>query len=143
MRETRTDIMKGTFWNFYSAVRSTAYTPANIKAAFRKTGIHPFNPDAVLTQVPPYSGTVSSPSKHLTILKTPHNRRDLRQQIHLAIDILQRVDTSSAIAALRRFAHTAETALATVEIKSIEAEDIRKRYQGKTTAKTDRQTGHQ
>ncbi|KAF8533135.1 hypothetical protein BDD12DRAFT_900210 [Trichophaea hybrida] len=43
-----------------------------------------------------------------------------------------------AIAALRRFANTAQTALSTAQIKTIVAEDIKKRYNGKTAAKTDR-----
>jgi hypothetical protein len=105
MRKTRTGVVKGSFWKFYSAARSAAYTPANIKVAFRKTGIYPFNPDAVFSQVPAYSRTVSSPLKHLTILKKPHNRRDLRQQTHLANDLCSEVIPPQQLppsAALRR-----------------------------------------
>ena len=46
-------------------------------------------------------------------------------------------DTSSAIAILCHFVHTAETTLTTAQIKNIEVEDIKKRYKGKTAVKTD------
>jgi hypothetical protein len=131
--------VNGTFWLFYSVARTAAYTASNIKAAFRKTGIFPFNPDSVLTQLP--SRSVPLPIKHQTILhlKTPHNRRDLRQHTQLAINHIKEClsgDTTSAIATLCHFTHTAETALTTAQIKTIEAEDIKKRYKGKTATKT-------
>jgi len=108
MRDTRTGIVKGTFWRFYSVARIAAYTANIIKAAFRTTGIFPINPDSVLTQLP--SCSVPSPVKHQTILllKTPRNRQDLRQHTQLAIDHIKEClhgDTSSTIAKLRHFAH--------------------------------------
>jgi len=51
MRDTHAAVVKGTFWKFYSAARRQAYTKENLKSAWRKTGIHPFNPNAVLTQL--------------------------------------------------------------------------------------------
>jgi hypothetical protein len=74
-------------------------------------------------------------------LKTPHNCRDLRQHTQLAINHIKEClsgDTSSAIATLCHFVHTAETALTTAQIKTIEAEDIKKQYKGKSATKTDR-----
>jgi len=47
-------------------------------------------------------------------------------------------NAGSAIATIRRFAHTAETALHTAEIKSIELADVRLEYVGKKAAPTDR-----
>ena len=46
-----TGVLKGTFWKFYAAACRQAYTKLNIKSTWRKTGIHLFNLDAVLTQV--------------------------------------------------------------------------------------------
>ena len=117
MRDTRTGIVKGTFWRFYSVAHIAAYTPNIIKATFRKTGIFPFNPDSVLTHFP--SRSVPSPVKHQTILhpKTLRKRRDICQHTQLAIDHIEEClsgDTSSAIATLCHIAHTAETASTSV-----------------------------
>ncbi|KAF8542147.1 hypothetical protein BDD12DRAFT_979202 [Trichophaea hybrida] len=133
MRETRTGIVKGTFWNFYSAARVSAYTQANIKSAWRKTGIYPFNPDTVTIQLPGFK-TIATP----IITRTPRNRREVRHHTNAAIKMVQSGDTNSAISVLRQLAHVAETALSTAEIKTIETEDIRKRYSGKSAARTDR-----
>jgi hypothetical protein len=135
--------VKGTFWRFYSVACTAACTESNIKAALHKTDIFPFNPDFVFTQLPLRS--VPSPVKHQIILhlKTPHNRRDRRQYTQLAINHINKFlsgDTTSAIATLRHFTHTVETALTTAQIKTIEAEDIKKRYTRKTAAKTDDRT---
>jgi len=47
IRNTRTGILKGIFWRFYSAACRQAYTKKNIASTFRTTGICPFNPDAI------------------------------------------------------------------------------------------------
>src|SRR5205807_6777940 len=51
VRNSRSGILKGTFWGFYRDARVQAYTKLNIKNAFRATGIYPFNPNAVLTRL--------------------------------------------------------------------------------------------
>jgi len=134
IRQTRTGVLKGTFWRFYAAACRQAYTKQNIKSAWRKTGIHPFNPDAVLTQVT-VPRSVSSAKK---VLKTPQKSRDIRQQFLSAIDQIKSGNEESTIATLRRFAHTAETALHIAEIKSIELADVRREYAGKKAATTGR-----
>ena len=81
VRDTHTSIAKGTFWKFCRQAKKTAFTKENIKGAWRGTGIHPFNPDAVLTKLPGYKRSAPLPSttpQSFKFLKTPHNRRDLR-----------------------------------------------------------------
>ena len=77
VRDTRTGIAKGTFWKFYRQAKKTAFTKENIKGAWRGTGIHPFNPDAVLTKLPGYKRSAPLPSttpQSFKFLKIPHNR---------------------------------------------------------------------
>ena len=70
MRNTHAAVVKGTFWKFYSAARRQAYTKENLKSAWRKTGIHPFNPNAVPTQlVAPRSAP--SPASKTVVLQIP------------------------------------------------------------------------
>lgn len=136
MRETRTGVVKGTFWTFYSAGRVAAYTTLNIKSAWRKTGIHPFNPDAVFTQLPTTANSTSKTPNIATplITRTPRNRREVRHYTNAAISMARLGNTHCAISILRSFAHVAETALFIAEIKSIETEDIRRRYAGRVAA---------
>ena len=47
-RETRTGITKKLFFSFYSQAKRISCTRANIKAAWRATGIRPYNPNAIL-----------------------------------------------------------------------------------------------
>jgi len=76
MRDTCTAVIKGTFWKFYSTARGQAYTKENLKSAWRKTGIHPFNPNAVLTQLVAPRSAPSLASKKV-VLKTPKKSTDV------------------------------------------------------------------
>jgi len=141
MRDTWTGIVKGIFRRFNSVTRTAADTPNDIYAVFCKTGIIPYNLHSVLTQLPLHC--VPSPVRHQTILyqKTSHTGRDHPQHTQLPLNHIKEClsgDTSSAIVPLPHVAQTAETALTTVLIKTIEAEGIEKQYKGKTTAEADR-----
>jgi len=150
IRNTRTGILKGTFWRFYSAACRQAYTKKNIASAFRATGICPFNPDAVTRLITgdtnpvtvPTSTVATSSQPAVDILsqhKTPYKSRDVRQQTQLAIEALRQTgDVNVAIAVVKRYSHTTQTALATAEIRGIELADVRRQYGGKKAAVTDR-----
>lgn len=165
MRNTLTGIKKGTFWSFYCQARKQAYTPVNIRAAFRATGIYPFNPDAVLTKVPQAppsrfnihsirnhgSSILNSSDQLASILKTPKNRRDLRQQTQAAVRLVTENNhlakshntntataASNTIAVILRLSHLAEKALSQSQISAIQTDSIRQAYAGKKAAKTDR-----
>ena len=121
--------MKGTFWRFYSVACRQAYTKKNIASAFRATGICPFNPDAVTRLITGDTNPVTVPTSTvvtssqpavdiLSQLKTPRKSRDVHQQIQLAIEVLcQTGDVNVAIAVVKRYGHTTQTALATAEIR--------------------------
>jgi hypothetical protein len=48
VREGRNNFTKMTFLQCYEQIRALAFTKKNIRSAFAKTGIYPFNPDMVL-----------------------------------------------------------------------------------------------
>ena len=94
--------------------------------------------------LPGYKRSAPLPSTTLQYskpLKTPHNRRDLRQQTLDAIASIRSNSTSStdtSIALLRRLAHQSEAAMTRADIESIEKQDIRRRYAGKQAARANR-----
>jgi hypothetical protein len=51
LRDFGKTITKSNFLEFYSTAHVKALTTANILLAFRKTGIHPFNPDVVTSDM--------------------------------------------------------------------------------------------
>ena len=120
------------------------YTKENIKGAWCGTGIHHFNPDAVLTKHPGYKQSVPLP--HTTpqsykFLNTPQNRRDLRQQTLNAIAFVRSnsaASTDTSIALLCCLAHQSEAAITRADIESIEKQDIRRRYAGKQAPRASR-----
>ena len=110
---------------------------------FCKTGVFPFNLDVVFAQptagvLPPRPASVGTP--HRVIFNTPIRARHLLTYTNIAIQLLGKAPDNpvSEITAQRNLAHIAERAWATAEIKTIEAEDIKKKYQGKKAAKSDR-----
>jgi hypothetical protein len=48
VREGRNNFTKMTFLQYYEQIRALAFTKKNIRSAFAKTSIYPFNPDMVL-----------------------------------------------------------------------------------------------
>ena len=51
LQDTGTAINKSKFLSFITNAYVQALTPGNIKTTFRKTGIHPFNPDVVTSDM--------------------------------------------------------------------------------------------
>ena len=124
MKDTRTGIAKGAFWAFYQEAQAVSYTLANIKSAWRATSIVPYNPDALLTQLPSYKASrarpvpkVSTTPQVFKFLKTPANRRELRQQTLSAVEYtgsdpaIFDVAKQSSISLFRRLAYQTEAAL--------------------------------
>ncbi|EIW58642.1 DDE-domain-containing protein, partial [Trametes versicolor FP-101664 SS1] len=62
-------VTKATFLSVYGGVHVAALTPANIKAAFRKTGVEPFNPDVITADLMAPSLETSSQG-HLPFMQT-------------------------------------------------------------------------
>jgi len=116
MPETRAAVVKGTFWKVYSAVRRQAYTKENMKSAWRKTGIHPFNPNAVLTQITT-PRSASYPASKKFVLQTPKKSTDVRQ-LSLIVDaeLKKAVVQPKGRDMAKKFAHTASTLLHAAEI---------------------------
>jgi len=138
MRDTRAAVIKGAFWKFYSAARWQAYTKENLKSAWRKTGIYPFNPNTVLTQLVALRSAPSLESKKV-VLQTPKKSTDVRQ-LYLIVDAeLDKAEVRQEVRAMaKKLAHTASTSLHVAEIRSIEMADFQRRYRGLKAATTDR-----
>ena len=152
MRDTRTGIVKGTFWTFYQEAQAISYTPTNIKSAWRATGIVPYNPDAVLTKLLGYKASqvaqrvpkVSTTLRAFKFLKAPANLQDLRQQTLSAIEhigcdtTMSDVAKQSSILLLWRIIHQSEAALTRAQILEIETADIHRNYAGKQAPRPNR-----
>ncbi|KAH0611005.1 uncharacterized protein H6S33_011432 [Morchella sextelata] len=166
LREIRTGINKSTFWSFFVDARKKTYTKSSIQAAFRTTGIFPFNPDKVLTKLKPNQkpGPATPWKSNLQILhhpclQTPKNRCDLRHQTQFALNpgIYSKTEQSGSVqvsninqgpvpgltqneykAIILRMSHLAEESLTQAEIAKIQLRDIRVKYEGKRAVKTDR-----
>jgi hypothetical protein len=68
---------------FYTAFLAT-FTQSNIKAGFRSSGLHPFDPEAVLSQLDPVLGSPSLPSSQESwCTKTPSNTYEVDKQATL------------------------------------------------------------
>ncbi|KAF8241321.1 hypothetical protein K440DRAFT_573188 [Wilcoxina mikolae CBS 423.85] len=67
MKETPTSVGKGKFLALYCAAEAKAYTKSNIKSVWQVTGIVPYNPDSLLTQLPSYNPTDHRVPKDPTI----------------------------------------------------------------------------
>ena len=145
-RTTRTGVSKALFWNFYKLAKREAYTKTNIKSAWRATGIHPFNPDKVLAEIEKKKSAKqllvprpASTPRSFKFLKTPQNRRELRQQTIAAISALESGEKESSIQLLRRMAHQTGAAWTRAELADIENEDFKTHYAGKKGPRGGRQ----
>ena len=56
-------ITKRHFWKLFWVAYNKAFTENNINNGWKKTGLHPFNPNIVLNQLPKKSEKLPSPSK--------------------------------------------------------------------------------
>jgi DDE superfamily endonuclease len=93
-------VSKDDFLIMYQQARTTALTKSNIQSAFRATGLIPFNPECVLSQLaietplppspPPHGGQNSSPWKS----ETPRNLAQLAKQTDLVEQSILRLSQS-------------------------------------------------
>ena len=123
---------------------STKPIKNNIKSTWWATGVHPFNPDKVLAKLEKKNtkrlpAIPTSTPRSFKFLKTPRNRRELRQQIMVAISALESGDKGSSIQLLQRMAHQTDAAWTRAELADIENEDIKVRYAGKKGPRGSRQ----
>lgn len=112
---------------------ATTFTPSNIQGAFRGSGVHPLNAEAVLSKL---TLKIRTPSPQLDIAattwqsKTPHNQQEADRQVAYTIQkIIDRTSSSpeSVIEALDRshkgHQRTAtELALMRAELHSVKIE---------------------
>jgi hypothetical protein len=81
--------------SFYTAFRAS-FTQENVKAGFRGSGLHPFDPEAVLSQLDPVLESLSLPSSQESwCTKTPKNTQEVDKQTTLIKKRLERHQSSS------------------------------------------------
>jgi hypothetical protein len=80
---------------FHTAFQAS-FTQQNIKAGFKGSGLHPFDPEAVLSQLDPVLESPSLPSSQESwCTKTPKNTREVDKQTTLIKKRLERHQSSS------------------------------------------------
>jgi IS5 family transposase len=151
-RTSRCGVTKKDFWKFYRLAMKAAYTKENIKSAWRKAGIEPFNPDAVLQPLlkslalTPRRAPIPThptPSKFL-IAKTPRNRPQLRHHVAMVKAVVKEKLGDSKEAGLVNYvvdvlADQRDEFKASQDISIFEKEEIRAHYAGKERKKGTRQ----
>jgi len=76
------------FWRFFWAAYNHAFTPDNIASGWKKTGIHPFNPDAVLGRLPKRTRKESPlPKTRLQTIQPlqPNDRTSMRNLLNAVV----------------------------------------------------------
>jgi hypothetical protein len=71
-------ITKRHFWKLFWVAYNKAFTKNNINSGWKKTGLHPFNPDIVLNQHPKKSEKLPSPSKSSSTTLLPVEPTDTK-----------------------------------------------------------------
>lgn len=84
-RRTGTDVTKTNFLSIYAKAHLQAFTHDNVLAAFRKTGIVPFNPDIITTDMMAPSLETSTRDGFLPI-RQPSPVRAISNMIHTCLD---------------------------------------------------------
>ena len=80
---------------FYQAFL-TSFTQANVQAGFRGSGLHPFNPEAVLLYLDPIPRSPTQPSSQESwYAKTPSNTKEVDKQATLVKQRVKRHRSSS------------------------------------------------
>ncbi|RPA90989.1 DDE-domain-containing protein [Choiromyces venosus 120613-1] len=115
------------FLPLYKQARSQAYSVANIKSAFHKTGIVPFLPHMFLPQQLQSSRSVPSTSSQdsFPLEKTPYTKCQLRQQTNRALDFIKTATAGEICNLILRFSHTVEYGLTTTDIATTEMQRLR------------------
>ena len=87
-------------------------------------GIHPYNPNAILTQLV-VSRSVFPPARKKVVLQTPKKSTDVRQ-LYLMVDAeLDKAGVQQEVRDMaKKLPHTLSTSLHVAEIRDIEMADI-------------------
>ena len=126
---TNQGITHSKFLPIYQEARRKAYTSQNIESAFKKCGIVPFNPRAVLgttirsTKPPPATATNS---ESFFLDKTPYTKCQLRQQTNRALTFIKTATPGQLCKLILRFSHAVEYGLTTAEIAVTDMQRLRK-----------------
>ena len=153
LKKTHTGVTRALFGGFFTRARREAYTVQNIKVAWRKAGVVPYNPDNVLNQLPATTApaataTTAMPNppinpKALAALKSPRSRHELQQYTLDATTFILQSGISSPLKKglknfISRLARQIEIAWTRSELDKIELCDIRTTYAGKRVPKGQR-----
>jgi len=89
-------VTKVDFLSSFHTAFLASFTRENVKAGFRGSGLYPFNPEAVLSQLDPVLESPSLPSSQESwCTKTPKNTREVDKQTTLIKKRLEKHQSSS------------------------------------------------
>ena len=91
-RQTGTDVTKSNFLSIYAKAHLQAFTPSNVLAAFRKTGVVPFDPDVITNDMMAPSLETSTQDGAFLPMRQPSPVRAISNMIHTCLD-----NTSAAL----------------------------------------------
>jgi hypothetical protein len=122
-------IDKEDFLIIYPSVRALALNEKNIKSGFRATGLIPYDPQRVLsnltiTKTPTPPGTAEGPSP-LWVAETPHNLNELEKQAKLVRELLQRPSQSPTNQAIKQVVKSCQMAMHSVVMLAQENKELR------------------
>lgn len=130
MRQRINHIDKLDFLSAYPQARKEAFKMDNIKSGFMATGLVPYDPERVLTQLDIYLKTPTPPGSQSTNSdpKTPHNLKQLKKQESTVKKLLRQHSNSPptpAKAAMDQVFRSCQTAMNSVAILAKENHDLR------------------
>ena len=131
---TSIGVNRDIFFPLYKQARRLAYTTHNVTKAFEKTGICPFNPRPVLSELG--NSTAMSraaenrgenSSSGFPLERTPYTKCELRQQTNQALTFIKTASEGDIcnLKLILRFSHTAEYMATQAHIANAEAQKVR------------------
>jgi hypothetical protein len=116
---------KQEFLYSYRTIRDQVYTPVNIQSGFRATGLVPFNPERVLSELPVVRTPSESPPAEVAwTTETPHNLHQLERQARLIHDQLRR-DSESPSRAVAQLVKGCQLAMHAASLLKTENDALR------------------
>jgi hypothetical protein len=115
------------FLPLYKKARERAYTKANIESAFRKAGIVPLNPRAVLstTATQRANDRPQSIPNSWPLDRTPYTKCQLRQQTNAALMFIKTATEGEVCNLIIKYSHIANYNMTKTEIAEVDMQRLR------------------
>ena len=127
------------FLPLYKRARDQAYTKTNIESAFRKAGIVPLNPRAVLdtTATQRAQAQPASIPNSFPLDRTPYTKCQLRQQTNRALTFVKTATEGEICNLILKFSHAVEYGLTATEVAEADMQRLRAQMKVAKSVKKD------